>query len=572
MLARCLCALVASLLLIVPVSAQELQGDWQGAIKLPDARQLRLVFQIQTAAEARYTGVMASPDQGASDIPLGAVTSDGKALVFDVPSINGAYRGTWNEAWGQWEGEWTQGKLKLPLDLTRPGGPGAPPPGSAARFAGEWDGVLDAGPMRLRLVMHVRVTKTGTFASFDSVDQAATGIPISAIRQDGTTVRIAAQAIGAAFEGTLETSGQSIIGRWMQGGASLPLTFVRRAPGAGGPVLQRPQTPKPPFPYRDVEVSYDNASAKVRLAGTLTLPQGSGPFPAVLLIAGSGPLDRDESLLGHKPFLVLADYLTRRGIAVLRVDKRGVGKSTGNFNAATTADFASDVEAGLAFLRSRADINASRIGLIGHSEGGAIAPLVAARDPRLAFVVLLAAPGLPGNEIVVGQAVDSVRLLKKWGDERIRQYSALLRKAAAAIAGASNGAEAAARAREIFESASDTHGLTDDEVNILIAGWSSNWFRYFMAHDPVPALRQTKIPVLALNGSLDVQVRAPQNLAAIRQALAHNSDVEVHDLPRLNHLFQTAKSGQVGEYAMIEETLAPSVLEMITTWIDARLR
>lgn len=555
--------------LVTPAVAQDLSGGWQGVLKLSNGGQLRLLFHFEKAPDSRYAGTMDSPDQGASDIPLGAVTAAGRDLVFDVPSIEGTFRGTWDGE--RWNGAWTQGSSKLPLSLVRTTGENTPVPGSAAALVGDWDGILDLGVSRLRLVVRVRVTKTGTSASLDSVDQAAKGIPISAIRVDGAKVRLALQSIDATFEGVLEPDGRSVIGRWTQAKGTLPLTLTRRVPGAPDPVLERPQMPRPPFPYRAEEVAFENATAKVRLAGTLTLPKGSGPFPAVLLIAGSGPLDRDESLFGHKPFLVLADHLTRQGIAVLRVDKRGVGKSTGDFNSATTADLASDVEAGLVFLRSRGDIDARKIGLVGHSEGGLIAPLVASRDPTVAFAVLLAAPGVPGLEIAVAQAVEPVKR-EGWSEQRYTQFAALMRKAFAAAADAPSEGEAIKRATAIMQAGTDITGLSDDQLNRMIANWRSIWFRYFLAFDPGPALRQVKIPVLVMNGSLDLQVRSEDNIAAIRKALASNADAEIHALPGLNHLFQTAKTGQMEEYAAIAETFAPSALDLMTNWIVARTR
>src|SRR5712691_5734789 len=206
--------------------------------------------------------------------------------------------------------------------------------------------------------------------------------------------------LSGAYEGQLAAGGAQIAGEWKQNGASLPLTLTR----AGKlPVLRRPQEPKKPYPYREEEVAYDNKQGHSHLVGTLTLPRSGGPFPAALLITGSGQQDRDEALMGHRPFLVLADYLTRRGIAVLRVDDRGVGGSTGEVARATTEDFAGDVLAGVAYLKTRKEIDPKRIGLIGHSEGGVIAPLCAARSRDVAFMVMLAGTGLPGEEILYRQ-------------------------------------------------------------------------------------------------------------------------------------------------------------------------
>jgi alpha-beta hydrolase superfamily lysophospholipase len=555
---------------VLPAAAQNAEGDWQGTLALPNGGDLRLVFHIRKDAD-RYGGTMDSPDQGASGIPLGAIKADGASLAFDVPSLRGEFRGTWDDAGNQWRGDWMQSGLRLALNLTRANGSPAQTPESLAGLNGDWDGILDTGTVRLRLVIHISVTKTVIAASMDSIDQGVNGLPITSVRQDGSTVKIELSAIAAGFEGTLDAGGQTIIGRWTQGGTTLPLTLARRAKGASTPVPRRPQMPKGPFPYRSESVSYDNPSAKVRLAGTLTLPQGAGPFPAVLLVAGSGPLDRDESLFGHKPFLVLADYLTRQGIAVLRVDKRGIGQSTGDFSSATSTDFASDVEAGIAFLRSRSDIDASKLGLVGHSEGGLIAPLVASRDSALAYVVLLAGPGVSGLEILLDQFLD-VAQAGGLENERTAPLREFVRKAMTVIVSAPTAAEGAAQARELMRSTTDILGLPGPQIDRIVGTWSSPWFRYFLAHDPAPVLRKVNVPVLALNGSLDVQVRAGPNLAGIREALAHNANTEVHEMPGLNHLFQTATTGSVAEYGSIEETLAPAALKLVSTWIAARGR
>jgi pimeloyl-ACP methyl ester carboxylesterase len=511
---------------------------------------------------------MDSPDQGASGIPLRLIAARDRALTFDVPSIGGAYRGAWDEAQARWTGEWTQGSTRLALNLARSG---ETPQGPFTGLGGDWDALLEAGSTRLRLVLHIRVAEAGTVTSLDSLDQGATGIPVSTVRRDGTTVTIESKRIAAQFVGTLGADGRTIAGRWAQAGQFFPLTFARRAEGTSAPEMRRPQTPAKPYPYREQDVAYENTATNVRLAGSLTIPPGAGPFPAVLLIAGSGPLDRDETLFGHKPFLVLADHLTRRGIAVLRVDKRGIGKSTGDHAKATTADFASDVEAGVQFLKSRPEVDARKISLVGHSEGGLIAPLVATRNPAVTSIVLLAGPGVRGDQLIVTQIVDDAKAAG-WTEARLTPYEALLRNLFAAITSAPNASEAAARARDVMQAARDVHGLSDDEMTTEIQSWTSDWFRFFLSYDPVPALRQVKGPVLAINGSKDLQVAAKPNLAAIRSALAENRDVEVSELPGLNHLFQTAKTGRTVEYGVIEETFAPAALDLISNWIAARAR
>jgi len=327
----------------------------------------------------------------------------------------------------------------------------------------------------------------------------------------------------------------------------------------------RPQTPKPPFPYRTEEVTVASAPG-VTLAGTLTLPQGEGPFPAVVMITGSGAQDRDETILGHKPFAVIADRLTRDGVAVLRVDDRGFAKSTGDFAAATDDDFAADAAAQVAFLRKRADIDPARVGLIGHSEGGIVAPKVAAKDPKIAFVVLMAGPGVPLSEVLRAQRAKLMPAMGL-GPEQIKKSQALVDHAVAAMKGAKDQAEARGRALHVIQAEGAGVTRSDAEAQALAAQLSSGWMRDLLDYDPAPTLAKVKCPILALNGTKDGQVPPEQNLPAIRAATQGNPDVTIQELPGLNHLFQTAKTGAVGEYADIAETVAPSALDAMSGWI-----
>ena len=272
------------------------------------------------------------------------------------------------------------------------GGAVAQAPGS---IAGDWSGVIDAGAP-VPLVFHISGGPGGWTGTMDSPAQHAMGLPL-VVSEAAGKVRFDLTVAQAAFTGARSGDGALLVGSWSQNGAVLPLTLHRPGAVAAAAPPSRPQLPKPPFPYRSEEVGYDNPAQHNHLAGTLTLPEGKGPFPAVLLITGSGLQDRDETIFDHKPFLLWADTLTRRGVAVLRVDDRTIGGSTGEVKTATTADFATDVEAGVAYLKSRPDIDRRRIGLMGHSEGGVIAPMVAARDPSIAFVVHARGTGRDGR-------------------------------------------------------------------------------------------------------------------------------------------------------------------------------
>lgn len=432
-------------------------------------------------------------------------------------------------------------------------------------IAGDWEGVLSPGPATLHIVLHVTATDDGVLhGTLDSVDQGARGIPITSVVMAGTRLTLQLNAIGGGYDGTINGDGSVIDGTWKQGGGALPLVFKRAAPGsAAAAAPKRPQNPAPPFPYRDEEVRYDNPSANITLAGTLTIPPGPGPFPAVVLITGSGPQDRDESLLGHRPFLVLADYLTRRGIVVLRTDDRGIGKSGGVFATATTADFATDTEAGVAYLTSRREVDAKKIGLIGHSEGGEIAPMIAARNPRIAFVVMMAGPGVSGEDVLVEQNVLVTEAMGASHEQAVARGS-LIRALADIVRQEGDAAARETKMRAVLEGK-----VPAAQVDAQIKALTTPWFRYFLGYDPAPALRRLACPVLAIAGEKDLQVPPKQNLPAIRAAFqsSGNTRVEVVELPSLNHLFQTARTGSPTEYAEIEETIAPSALALIAGWI-----
>ena len=386
------------------------------------------------------------------------------------------------------------------------------------------------------------------------------------------------QALRAEFTGKLSADGTEAVGQWKQGGASLPLTLKKTDRPTE---RRRPQTPRPPFPYREEPLTYENKAGGVRLAGTLTVPQGAGPFPAVILISGSGAQDRDETILEHKPFLVLADHLTRRGIAVLRVDDRGVGGSSGKVASSTSEDFAGDVKAGIATLKARPDINPKAIGLIGHSEGGIIAPLVATRSSDVAFIVLLAGTGLPGDEILtsqVGLLLKASGADKKMLDEGVRTQRRLL-AAVKTEKDEQKGKEAAqAIIQEMRDNLPEPERKDFDEsrkgIDAQIAQLYTPWIQFFLTYDPRPALARVRCPVLALNGANDVQVAPRENLTEIEKALKSggNDRIVIKELPRLNHLFQTSETGLPAEYARIEETMAPSVLSLIGDWIAEQVR
>jgi pimeloyl-ACP methyl ester carboxylesterase len=375
--------------------------------------------------------------------------------------------------------------------------------------------------------------------------------------------------------------GLALLTLWATSGAQIivpaPSTSNGQLPGA-----QRPQEPKRPLPYKEEEVTYDGKQPGVRLAGTLTLPPGRRKhFPAVLLVTGSGAQDRNETMLGHRPFLVLSDYLTRRGIAVLRVDDRGIGGSYGASGSDTSASYAGDVQAGIEYLAKRKDIDPERIGLIGHSEGGMIAPMVAAKSASVAFIVLMAAPGVKGEELLAQQAA-LVAKARGASDEMVALNRETQEKMFALLRQGKDYIATESELRAIWGEAKNK--MTPDDIRAMgdpdvvarqqIRAVMTPWFRYFLAYDPREALEHTRCPVLAINGELDLQVPARQNLPAIEAALktGGNADFTVTELPHLNHLFQTAPTGSPAEYAGIEETLSPVALETMGDWIVAHTK
>ena len=423
---------------------------------------------------------------------------------------------------------------------------------------GDWFGTINVG-VKIPVVLHVKGDGT---AMLDSPSQGANGLPAS-LSLSGATITVVLATPAARFEGQVAADGASLVGQWRQGGGAAPLTFTRTAPVAA----KRPQTPQPPFPYRAEEVSYVNPASGLKLAGTLTLPNGPGPFPVALMITGSGTQDRDETIEGHKPFLLIADALTRKGVAVLRVDDRGAGGSEAGktIMSVTSADFATDVEAGVAFLRARHDIDPARVGLIGHSEGGLIAPMVAAKDPRIAFVAMIGGPGVNGERVMLSQT----RALMLAHGAPVAQVEAASVQNRAAFDLAKAEADPAVskpKLLALLQAAGLPEGAAQGQATML----SLPWMHYFLNADPIPALQALKCPVLDVNGGQDLNVVPAINLPPIRAALAHNPDATVRELPGLNHLLQTVPPGSPPGYGAIEETMAPAALDLIVDWVATR--
>jgi len=439
----------------------------------------------------------------------------------------------------------------------------------APEFLGHWEGSIAVPGAALTVAVDLSHSGGYWSGTADIPMQGAKGLPLSGIRIAGADVEFSLADIPGdpTFEGTLSEG--RISGTFTQAGARFAFELGREEK----PAPARPQEPHPPFPYEQDEVAY--SSGPVTLAGTLTYPSRGRPFPAVILISGSGAQDRNEELLGHKPFLVLADHLTRAGIAVLRVDDRGVGGSGGSVSQSTSDDFASDVLAGVAFLKTRSEIDARRIGLIGHSEGGIIAPLVASRSEDVAFIVMLAGTGVPGDEVLRRQTA-LISRASGADEEQTRTILADLDKALALIKADADEKAIRDQLRRLV-AAQLGEGLAEAQleqsVDQAMLQMGSAWFRFFVRYDPRTALRAVRVPVLVLNGGLDLQVDPEQNIPEIRKALeeAGNKEYTVTVLPGLNHLFQESKTGSPLEYYGIEETIDPAALDAVRQWILARV-
>ncbi len=562
-------------------------GHWEGQITLP-ATPLAIRVDLEQTGEA-WSGAIDIPAQGLRGFKLQAVKVEGAAVRFALPNIPGdpAFAGQFDQDARSLTGDFTQGGLKFPFKLER-----KPLPATIARetpakgqpgegLAGHWQGSLKPVPvMELRLALEIKKAAEGKYeGAMISLDQSSTRIPISALTETSGAISMKIASIGGAFDGQLSADGSEFVGEWQQGGQKLPLIFKRVAQA---PQVRRPQEPKKPYPYAEEEVTIENAAAGIKLAGTLTSPTGAGPHPAVVLLTGSGPQDRDEALMGHRPFLVLADHLTRAGIAVLRCDDRGVGKSTGDFVKSTHLDFVDDALAAVAWLKTRKEVDPRRIGLLGHSEGGVVAPLAAVKQPAdIAFLVLLAGVGVPVDELLVRQGTDLGRVMGASTEMLAKNAAAqrtlfpLLKQAADSAAAEKISREVMARELAEYTPAQrQAMGLSEATVESQSKMAASPWFRQLLTYDPAGTLRAVRCPVLAINGGKDLQVAAQENLAAIRDALTAggNTHVKTVEFPGLNHLFQSCTTGAVNEYGRIEETIAPAVLALVTDWILEQTR
>jgi pimeloyl-ACP methyl ester carboxylesterase len=458
-------------------------------------------------------------------------------------------------------------------------------------IAGNWEGTLQVQGTEIPIIFHITKDNTGKHhATFDSPVQKAYGLPCSDVMIQGDSVILMMQLINGRYAAKLNNDQTQLTGNWQQGDGSLPLQVTRTGNVATTQSLKRPQTPKPPYPYRSEDVEYDNADRSVHFGANFTVPLPDpnvdyfrAPiYPTVILITGSGPQDRDETIFEHKPFAVIADHLTKQGIAVLRVDDRGMGKTTGDFSRSTTADFVNDVEAGIEYLKTRTDVDVDNIGLIGHSEGGVIAHMLASKRKDVRYIVLLAGPGINILDMMEQQSAD-VMASAGISKTDIDLYRPLYKNMVTAIIHAKDTTQASKKAMAVFKAwqknvpattVKNTTGVEGEKgiidfTNSFINQLNSPWFKYFFKINPEDYLAKTHCPVLALNGEKDIQVAAKQNLAGIKNALEKNKNknFKTIELAGLNHLFQHCKTCTVEEYGELEESFDTETLGIITDWI-----
>lgn len=444
-------------------------------------------------------------------------------------------------------------------------------------IAGKWKGKLSLPGLELTIVFNIEQKNGELTGNLDSPDQGVTGIHCDNVSISGDTLLVSVLAVSGKYIGSLNKERTSSTGKWIQKKQEFPLALEKMNDTVQSVTKtnNRPQTPVPPFPYVTEEVTFLSADGVTKLAGTLTRPMGTVPLPALILVTGSGPQDRDETLMGHKPFLVLADTLTKRGLAVLRYDDRGVGKSGGDFSGATTFDFAKDAEGAFNYLKTRKDILTDAISIAGHSEGGMVAQILGAEVKGIASLLMLAAPGIRCNELLIQQNKD---VMAAEGQFLSVQEEVITRKAQSL---AIRDLDSAVAANELYKllteyrdklPANEQAQLNDENINNQIRTLLSPWFRTFLRYDPQKFLEKISIPVFALNGSKDVQVAANTNIAGIKTALqkAGNNNVNAVIIPGLNHLFQKCKRCSVSEYSQIEETFSPVAIEEILKFLKSR--
>ena len=568
---------IVCLALIFPtlVAAQEESTTtWKGTLNLMGTK-MRIEIDLKKEGE-EVSGVLRNLDRKNEPLKMESVIFNKNGLEFYVPKQEVRYAGSFQPD-GTILGQVDRRGQKFGLKFSKGKFGEGEEEAVMEKLREAWLGTLKAGPINAKMQFRIVTTEDGkTKAYFDSLSEGVKGIDVTKWSDENGELTFEVGAL-LAYSGKLDAEGKTAEGIFKQGGIEIPMTLEKTLEEAENKNTweNRPQKPVAPFPYVDEVVTFENKNHDVTLAGTLTIPTGDEKHPAVILISGSGPQDRDETLMGHKPFLVLADYLSRNGIAVLRYDDRGTAKSTGDHETATTEDFAHDAAAAVDFLKSHSKIDATKIGLCGHSEGGVIAPMVAGLRDNVAFIVLMAGTGVDGKTIGVSQA----------------QAMALANGASAEDAKMAGVVSGHCIDLVIQDKLDDKEAIEvivtkvldampeeerKEQASMVRSNMKANveriktrWMRFFLAYDPAPALEKVTCPVLSIIGSKDSQVLPNLNQPAIRAALEKggNPNFEMVELPSLNHLFQKCTTGALGEYAEIQETFNPEALKRIGDWI-----
>ncbi len=575
------CFFLNSFLLQAQDNSKIIVGSWNGKLAV-QGMQLRLVFNISVNGDNEFKATMDSPDQGAKDIPMGKVSWDGQNLTIDAPNMRASYKGTLNTN-SIIKGTWVQAGQSFPLTIQKkehkkntidkPILTSEKAIEHPAEVCGTWLGKLGIQGINLRLIFNLSKDENNNLAAtMDSPDQGAQGIPMGKVSWDGQNLTINAPDLRGKYTGT-KLNDSTFSGTWSQAGKDFELDIIRQIEKFE---LKRPQEPKGPFSYLSEDLTFPNKKADIKLAGTLTLPKGEGPFPAVILISGSGPQNRDEEIFGHKPFLVIADDLTKKGFAVLRYDDRGVNESEGSQLNSTSADYATDARAAFDFLKNDKRINPSSIGFAGHSEGGLICQILAAKYEDIAFIISMAGPGVTGEEVLIEQ-VQVISALSGEKESNIEKQTKANRMIYSTLKEVDDNQaaekEILVNYRKYLENIGEENiDQKIEEFKTQFSQHSYTWMRFFLKSDPQKLLKTVKCPYLAINGDKDVQVISETNLGAMEQTLlkAGHKDYTLKNFEGLNHMFQESETGLMNEYGEIEQTIAPVVLETISNWLKER--
>ena len=542
-----------------------LEGDWAGTLQVGET-ELQLVLHLSRDAQGQWHAKLDSLNQSVFGMEASSVTREEDTLRFEIASVGAKFQGNIQPDHRSIRGVWEQSGSGLPLKFEKRAANAHAATLTVSKAEGTWQGAIEVTNMRMRLQMHVSHDEKGKLlASVDSLDQGIQGIPASKVTEANGELSFEIPAFQAEYHGTLSASRNEISGEWTQNDSVEKLDFRR----SDQPLeLRRPQNPVKPYPYAVEEITFSSGDGKATLAATLTIPQRTGPFPAALFIGGSGPMDRDETVAGHKPFLVLADLLTKNGIAVLRYDKRGTGQSTGNYEQASVNDLTGDAQAALNYLKSRKEVDQKRVGILAHSEGGILAAQIAVKAGDLDWLVLLAMPATTGERTLLRQS----ELIARTGglpEEQIARSQRFDRMAYAAVREAKSAATLEAELNGLIEKSGLSASMPSAALQAQIRLMTTPWFRQYLDFDPVPLVEQIKCPVLALNGDRDLQVDTNDTVPLLRQAYekSGNKDFTVMEIEGVNHLFQKAQSGSPALYGAIEETIAQEVLNAIGSWL-----